>query len=62
MQMAWEGEAGAFRVQKQGGAGEAQAALPVSACMLYVDEYASVWIGRALLMCRALIQAYLSAS
>ena len=36
--------------------GEAQATLPVSVCMLYVDEYGSVWIGRVLLMRRVFSQ------
>ena len=64
MQMAWGGEAGAFRAWVKLGlqTGEAQATLPVSVCMLYVDEYGSVWIGRALLIRRVFSQAYLSAS
>ena len=34
----------------------------VADSVAYTDEYASIWIGRALLMRRVFSQAYLSAS
>lgn len=64
MQMGGERGGGAFRAWLKRGlqTGEAQTTLPVSVCMLCVDEYGSVWIGKALLMRRVFSQACLSAS
>gem|GEM_PF-6268987 len=56
------GRVGLSERRSRAGRGEALAVLAVSVCMLYVNEYGSVWISRVLLMRRVFSQACLSAS